>query len=93
VVRPLKEYIVQLVTATRAHPNVVVGVSPRGGTALQRCAQALALLRDRTFATPDDIKQTAPFVMAHRLIPVDRRPETAHEVVAEVLSDVAVPVE
>jgi MoxR-like ATPase len=93
VVRPLKEYIVQLVTATRAHPNVVVGVSPRGGTALQRCAQALALLRDRTFVTPDDIKRAAPAVMAHRLMTVDRRPETAREVIAEVMDDVAVPVE
>lgn len=53
VMRPLKEYIVQMATATRTHPNVV-GVSPRGGTALQRCAQALALLRDRSFVTPDE---------------------------------------
>jgi MoxR-like ATPase len=93
VIRPLKEYIVQLVTATRTHPNVVVGVSPRGGTALQRCAQALALLRDRTFVTPDDIKQTAPAVMSHRLLTVDRRPETAREVIGEVLREVSVPVE
>jgi MoxR-like ATPase len=93
VVRPLKEYIVHLVTATRTHPNVVVGVSPRGGTALQRCAQALALLRDRTFVTPDDIKRAAPAVMAHRLMTVDRRPETAREIIAEVMDDVAVPVE
>lgn len=93
VVRPLKEYIVQLVTATRAHPSVVVGVSPRGGTALQRCAQALALLRDRNFVTPDDIKRAAPAVMAHRLMTIDRRSETAREVIAEVMDDVAVPVE
>jgi MoxR-like ATPase len=93
VVRPLKEYIVQLVTATRTHPNVVVGVSPRGGAALQRCSQALALLRDRTFVTPDDIKQAAPAVMAHRLMTVDRRPETARAVIAEVMDDVAIPVE
>jgi MoxR-like ATPase len=93
VMRPLKEYIVQLVTATRTHPNVVVGVSPRGGTALQRCAQALALLRERTFVTPDDIKQAAPAVMAHRMLTVDRRPETAQEVIAEALGEVVVPVE
>ncbi len=93
VMRPLKEYIVQLATATRTHPNVVVGVSPRGGTALQRCAQALALLRERTFVTPDDIKQAAPAVMAHRLLTVDRRPETARAVIGEVLDDVAVPME
>jgi MoxR-like ATPase len=93
VVRPLKEYIVQLVTATRTHPNVVVGVSPRGGTAMQRCAQALALLRSRTFVTPDDIKQAAPAVMAHRLLTVDRRPETAREVITQILDEISVPVE
>jgi MoxR-like ATPase len=93
VVRPLKEYIVQLVTATRTHPNVVVGVSPRGGTAMQRCAQALALLHNRTFVTPDDIKLAAPSVMAHRLMTVDRRPETAVEVISQILDEITVPVE
>ena len=70
----LKEYIVQLVNATRAHPDVVMGVSPRGGVALQKCAQAVAMIRQRSFVTPDDIKLAAPAVMAHRLLSRDRRP-------------------
>ncbi len=93
VVRPLKEYIVQLSQATRTHSEVVVGVSPRGGTALQRCAQSLALIHGRTFATPDDIKAAAPAVMAHRLLTRDRRTETAREVIAQILSETRVPVE
>jgi MoxR-like ATPase len=93
VVRPLKEYIVQLVTATRSHPDIVVGVSPRGGAAVQRCAQAMALIQGRTFVTPDDIKLAAPAVLSHRLLTRDRQPDTAGEIIAQVLSDVAVPVD
>lgn len=93
VVRPLKEYIVQLAIATREHPEVVVGVSPRGGTAMQRMVQAIALIRGRTFVTPDDIKMAAPAVMSHRLLTRDRRPETTAEVIGQILADVRVPVE
>lgn len=93
VVRPVKEYIVRLITATRTHPEVVLGVSPRGGVALQRCAQALALIRNRTFVTPDDVKTAAPAVMAHRLLTRDRRSDTARQIVAQVLDQVPVPVD
>jgi MoxR-like ATPase len=93
VVRLLKEYIVQIAVKTRTHPDVVVGVSPRGGTALQRCAQAMALIRSRTFVTPDDIKAAAPAVLSHRLLTRDRRPETAREVIAQVLQTIRVPLD
>jgi MoxR-like ATPase len=93
VVRPLKEYIVQIAAATRLHPDVVVGVSPRGGVALQRCVQALALIRGRNFVTPDDIKLAAPAVMSHRLLTRDRRPDTAQAVIEQVLTETRVPVE
>jgi MoxR-like ATPase len=93
VVRPLKDYIVRLAHATRTHPDAVLGLSPRGGVALQKCAQAMALIRERTFVTPDDIKAVAPAVMAHRVLSRDRRPETAMEIVTEALKETAVPVE
>jgi len=93
VVRPLKDYIVRLAAATRTHPDAVLGLSPRGGVALQKCAQAMALLRQRTFVTPDDIKGVAQAVMAHRVMARDRRPETAQAIVAQALKEVAVPVE
>lgn len=91
VVRPLKEYIVRIVTATRAHPEVVLGVSPRGGVAMQRLAQALALLRGRSFVTPDDIKSAAPAVMAHRMMARDRRIETAQAIIEDILKAEPVP--
>jgi len=93
VVRPIKEYIVHLLTATRTHPQVVVGISPRGGVALQRCVQSLALIRNRSFATPDDVKSAAPAVMAHRLLTRDRQMETSRKVIDEILDQVRVPLE
>jgi MoxR-like ATPase len=93
VVRPLKEYVVRLIAATRTHPDVVLGVSPRGGVALQRCAQALALIHGRTFVTPDDIKRATPAVMAHRMLARDRRAETAREIVIQVMHQIPVPVD
>jgi len=93
VARSLKEYIVQLVNATRVHPDAVMGVSPRGGVALQKCSQAIAMIRQRSFVTPDDIKLAAPAVMAHRLLSRDRRPETAKEIVRQVLGETKIPLE
>ena len=92
VVRPLKEYIVRVVGETRVHPEAVLGVSPRGAAALQRLAQAVALMHGRTFVIPDDIRLAAPAVMAHRMLARDRRAETAEAVVADVLRRVPVPV-
>ncbi|MDX2160979.1 MAG: AAA family ATPase [bacterium] len=91
VVRPVKEYIVRLNHATRAHPEAILGVSPRGGVALQRIAQALALIDGRRFVTPDDIKRSAPAVMAHRIMTRDRRIESAHGLIDDVLKSVPVP--
>ncbi|MDQ7024381.1 MAG: MoxR family ATPase [Anaerolineae bacterium] len=93
VVRPLKEYIVNINTATRTHADVVLGISPRGGVALQRCAQALALIRGRSFVTPDDIKSAVYAVGTHRILTRDRKPDTAKQVISDVLSNIRVPVE
>ncbi|GAB4419006.1 MAG: MoxR family ATPase [Anaerolineae bacterium] len=93
VVRPLKEYIVNLLTATRSHPEVLLGVSPRGGVALQRAAQAMALLHHRDFVTPDDIKAVAKAVLSHRLITPERSTELAHRIVDSVLTSTPVPVQ
>ncbi|MBP7692064.1 MAG: AAA family ATPase [Anaerolineales bacterium] len=92
VARPVKEYIVQLVLATRGQPEVVLGVSPRGGVAVQRAAQALALLAGRAFVTPDDVKAAAPAAMAHRLLTRQRGLAAGQAVVAAVLAQVPVPV-
>ena len=62
------EYIVRLVTATREHPDVYLGASPRGSLSLYRSSQALAALEGRDYVIPDDVKQLAVAVLAHRLI-------------------------
>jgi len=92
VARPIKEYIVRLVGATRGHPDVLLGVSPRGGVAVQRAAQAMAVLRGREFATPDDVKAVAPAAMAHRLLTRHRGLDAGQAVVMELLKQVEVPV-
>ena len=62
------EYIVRLATATREHPDVYLGASPRGSLSLYRSSQALAALEGRDYVIPDDVKQLAVAVLAHRLI-------------------------
>jgi MoxR-like ATPase len=64
----VKQYIVALVGATRNHPAIYLGASPRGSLALFRTAQARALLQGRDYVLPDDVKALAEPVLAHRLI-------------------------
>jgi MoxR-like ATPase len=64
----VKEYIVRLVKATRKHPDVYLGASPRGSIALFKTGQARAAMLGRDFVTPDDIKALAMVTLAHRLI-------------------------
>lgn len=90
---PLKDYIISLNAATRTHPDTVLGVSPRGGVALQRCGQSLALLRGRDFVTPDDLKTAARAVLPHRILTRDRRTDTARALITDLLGSVRVPLE
>lgn len=92
VVRPLKEYIVRVLAATRTHREILLGVSPRGGVALQRAAQAMALLNHRNFVTPDDIKAVAPGVLTHRMITPDRSVQSKTALVESIMQTVPVPV-
>jgi MoxR-like ATPase len=64
----LEEYILGIVRATRTHPDLALGASPRGSLALYKTAQALAALRNRDYAIPDDVKTLVPLTLAHRLI-------------------------
>ncbi|MEY9946089.1 AAA family ATPase [Kitasatospora sp. GAS1066B] len=63
----LVEYIVALVGATRSHPQIQVGASPRGGLALVQLARARAVLDGRDFLTPEDVKSVAVPALAHRV--------------------------
>ena len=90
----IKQYIVDLVEASRRHPSVYLGASPRGSLALFRSGQARALLQGRDFVLPDDVKALAEAVLAHRLIinPSGRMQEVSgRAVAAELLETVLVP--
>ena len=92
----VREYVVKVARATRDHPAVSLGVSPRGTMALYHTAQALAAIRGREYVIPDDVKELAPVVLTHRIIinPQTRlRGRTPQEVVMDVVDQVAVPVE
>ena len=88
-------YIVDVVKATREHPDVQVGASPRGALALMKLSRGRALLAGRDFVTPDDVKAVAVPALGHRLT---LRPEvwvrrvTGGDVVASVLESVPTPV-
>ena len=64
----VKEYIVDIVAATRTDRNTVLGISPRGSIALFKAAKAYAYIYERDYVTPDDVKNTAVSVLAHRII-------------------------
>ncbi|MCL4804942.1 MAG: MoxR family ATPase [Anaerolineae bacterium] len=64
----VRDYIVTLVFATRSHPDLVLGASPRGSHALYRAAQAYAALQGRDYVLPDDVKRLAAPVLAHRCL-------------------------
>jgi MoxR-like ATPase len=87
------EYIVRLSTATREHPDIYLGASPRGSINLYRASQALAALEGRDYVIPDDVKQLAVAVLAHRLIVKSQaslREIDPDAIVREVLGQVAI---
>ncbi len=91
---PVKEYIVNLVRATREVPSLLIGASPRASLHLMFAAQALAVLKDRHFVLPDDIKWLAEPVLAHRLI-IDAkemvRGITAEKILQDIINTLKVP--
>jgi MoxR-like ATPase len=94
-VNPLiKEYIVNLVNATRKHPDVYLGASPRGSLSLYKTSRARAAILGRDYVIPDDVKALAEACLAHRLIisPSTRiKGVDQKEVVEEILNFVPVP--
>jgi len=87
-------YLSDIVDATRSHRDVVLGVSMRGAMALARAVKTWAVSQGRTYATPDDVRELAPHVLAHRLV-LDPESEfagvKAADVIARILVDIAPP--
>ena len=85
---PVREYLVDLATATRAHPDISLGLSPRGLIIWQRVAQAFAHLKGRDFVTPDDVQEVALPVLDVRM---GGDVESSVRNVSEILDSVSVP--
>ncbi len=93
----LVDYILAIVEKTRSHESLSLGVSPRGGQALYRATQALALFEGRDYAIPDDVKRLAVPVFAHRVVIntrvalAQRTSELSERILREILTTVEVP--
>jgi len=94
VSQPVREYITRLVRATRDHTSLRLGASPRGSLNLMRAGQAWAVLNERNYVLPDDIKYLAVPVLAHRLILKEEerlRGETLEHLLEEIVDRITVP--
>ncbi len=92
---PLREYIASLAAATREHPKVRYGISPRGSLGIMKAAQGFAMLKGRNHVLPDDIKYLAHPVLSHRIIIFNEeraRGVNSRTVLDEILNSVPVPV-
>ena len=90
----VKEYIVSLVEGTRNHSGLSLGASPRGSLGLYRAAQAISLIRGRTYATPDDVQELALPVLGHRIIlsaSARMSGQTPESIVKSILESTTVP--
>jgi len=90
----VKRYIIDLVGATRQHPDVYLGSSPRGSLALFRASQARAAMAGRDYVIPDDVKALAEVTLAHRVIvgPAARIKEiSSRTIIQDILATIPVP--
>ncbi len=93
--RTVNRYIIDLVTGTRTHDGVYLGVSPRGSIALMKAAKAYAFIHDRDYVVPDDVQFMAPYVLSHRMILTSEarfEGQTAESIIDSLLSSTSIPV-
>ena len=91
----IEQYLVDIVTKTRSHPQVTVGASPRGTLALLKMSRAWAAIQGRNFVLPDDVKIFVKPALNHRLVlrpDLWSVPTAANRILSEILADVPVPV-
>lgn len=92
----LRDYIVRVAQATRQHPEIDLGASPRATLALYQVSQAWAAIQDRAYIIPDDVKKMAPHVLTHRLIinpQAQLRGRQPQELLNDIVDTIPVPVE
>ena len=96
VAADVEDYIIRLVHATREHPSLQLGASPRAMLALYHTSQVMAALRGRSFVIPDDVKYLTVCTLSHRIIPKAEsslRGNSAEQALLEIIDSVSVPVE
>jgi MoxR-like ATPase len=87
-------YIVEIVAATRSHPDIRIGSSPRGSIALHSLARSYALMKDRNYVLPDDVKYLVPFALSHRIALTHEAKlagKTEQDTLGRILGQIAVP--
>lgn len=91
----VREYMVNLIAATRSSEGILMGVSPRGSLALLRCVKAYAYLQGRNYVNPDDVKAVAVPVLAHRLVLGygNDSSNSAEQLIEKILENTPVPTE
>ncbi len=92
----LLRYIVKIAEASRTHPEIALGISPRGTQALLKAAQVWAIIQDRDYVIPDDIKAVAEPVLAHRLLLKNKykaQASEAEQLIGRLLNMITVPTE
>lgn len=92
----VRDYVVKVARATRSHPEIELGASPRATLALYQSAQSWAAIQGREYVLPDDIKQMAPHVLTHRMMistQAQLRGRKPEELVSSLVDAVPVPVE
>ena len=90
----VRSYVASIAAVTRNHPQLALGVSPRGGIALLRAAQACAVLSARDYVLPDDVRRMALPVLSHRLVlsPEARmKGQSAEKLLSALLDSIPVP--
>jgi MoxR-like ATPase len=92
VALPIREYIANILAASRDHPDLALGLSPRAGIHLQRAAQALAAILGFGFAAPEHVKAVSSAVLTHRVLLAPGAKATAIEVMNDIVQSVPVPV-
>ncbi len=90
----VKAYILMIVSATRTRQEIKLGCSPRASIALYKASQAFAFMNNRSFVTPDDVKELAAPVLSHRIILASGQNAflNAEQIIANIIADTVVPV-
>ncbi len=93
--KTIQQYIIHLVSQTREHPLIYLGVSPRGSLALMKAAKALAYINGRDYVIPDDVKFLAPYIMGHRILLTSEARydgETNDSVIENIIKTTHIPI-